>query len=108
VRIFNKFRGTKGFITTWERVLRFRYMVTGEAKRRVKILAFWERYGTEAVEEAFGVKKRTLYLWQKKTIDFFLPPCYPVRYSVFAFEGGHLFLPKVKKRITKNPITNPK
>jgi hypothetical protein len=30
------------------------------------MLAFWEKHGTEAVEEAFGVKKRTLYLWQAK------------------------------------------
>ena len=66
MRIFNKFRGTKGFITVWERVLRFRYMITDKAKERVKILAFWEKHGTEAVEEAFGVKKRTLYLWQRK------------------------------------------
>lgn len=66
MRIFNKFRGTKGFITTWERVLRFRYMITEQAKRRVKILAFWDKHGTEATEEAFSVKKRTLYLWQRK------------------------------------------
>ncbi|HBV01591.1 MAG TPA: transposase [Candidatus Taylorbacteria bacterium] len=66
VRIFNKFRGTKGFITTWERVLRFRHMITEQAKRRVRILAFWDKHGTEAVEEAFEVKERTLYLWQRK------------------------------------------
>mgnify|MGYP001613522755 CR=1 FL=1 len=66
MRIFNKFRGTKGFISTWERVLRFRYMITEQAKKRVRILAFWEKHGTEAAEEAFGVKKRTLYLWQRK------------------------------------------
>ena len=49
---FNKFRGTKGFISTWERVIRFRYMITEEAKKRVKILAFWEKYGTQATESA--------------------------------------------------------
>ena len=66
MRIFNKFRGTKGFISTWERVIRFRYMITEQAKERRRILAFWEKYGTEAVGEAFKVKKRTLFNWQKK------------------------------------------
>ena len=66
MRIFNKLRGTKGFISTWERVIRFRYMITEEAKRKTRILAFWEKYGTKAVEEAFGVKRRTLFDWQKK------------------------------------------
>ena len=50
----------------WERVLRFRYMITEKAKQRVRILAFWEKHGTLATEEAFTVKKRTLYLWQAK------------------------------------------
>jgi transposase InsO family protein len=66
MRIFNKFRGTKGFISTWERVLRFRYMITEQAKQRCRILAFWERHGTLATEEAFNIKRRTLFLWQQK------------------------------------------
>ncbi len=66
MRIFNIFRGTKGFVSTWERVLRFRYMISEQAKERCRILAFWEKHGTEAVEEAFGVKRRTLFLWQQK------------------------------------------
>jgi len=66
MRIFNKFRGTKGFISTWERMICFRYMITEQAKKRIRILAFWEKYGTKAVEEAFGAKRRTLFNWQKK------------------------------------------
>lgn len=66
MRIFNKFKGTKGFVSVWHRVIRFQYMITEEAKQRTKILAFWEEYGTEAVEKAFGTKRRTLFLWQKK------------------------------------------
>jgi len=62
---FNKFRGTKGFISTWERVIRFRYMITEKAKERVKILAFWEKYDTQATREAFGVSRATLFRWQK-------------------------------------------
>ena len=65
MRIFNKFKGTKGFVSVWHRVIRFQYMITEEAKQRTKILAFWEEYGTEAVEKAFGTKRRTLFLWRR-------------------------------------------
>ena len=65
MRQFNKFRGTKGFITVWERVIRFKYMITEEAKERCRILAFWEKHGTDATMEAFKVSKRTLFRWQE-------------------------------------------
>ena len=65
MRIFNKFRGTKGFISTWERVIRFRYMITEQAKERCRILAFWEKYGTVATREAFNISRPTLFRWQK-------------------------------------------
>jgi transposase InsO family protein len=48
----------------WERVLRFRYMITEQAKERCRILAFWERHGTEATKEAFRISRRTLFRWQ--------------------------------------------
>ncbi len=41
-------------------------MISEEAKRRVKILKFWEKYGLEATIEAFGVSRRTLYRWKAK------------------------------------------
>jgi len=41
-------------------------MIQEKAKQRVKIPVFWDKHGTEAVEEVFGVKERTLYLWQRK------------------------------------------
>ena len=62
---FNKFRGTKGFISIWKRVIRFRYMISEIAKERVRILAFWERHGLEATTEAFKVSRPTLFRWQK-------------------------------------------
>lgn len=40
-------------------------MVTEEAKRKARILAFWKRYGLEAAKEAFKVSRRTLFEWQK-------------------------------------------
>ena len=65
MRIFNKFRGTKGFVSTWERVIRFRYMISEQAKERCRILAFWEKHGLEATKEAFKVSRPTLFRWQK-------------------------------------------
>jgi len=41
-------------------------MITEQAKERCRILAFWERHGTEATVEAFKVSQRTLFRWQKK------------------------------------------
>jgi transposase InsO family protein len=40
-------------------------MISEKAKERVKILAFWEKYGDEATHEAFGTSRATLYRWQK-------------------------------------------
>lgn len=66
MRQFNKFKGTKGFITMWQRVIRFRYMITEQAKERCRILAFWEKHGDTPTMEAFKVSRRTLFRWQKK------------------------------------------
>lgn len=63
---FNKFKQTKGFIRTWEYVVRFRDMITQEAQKRIKILAFWEQYGDQATKDAFGVSRATLFRWQAK------------------------------------------
>ena len=41
-------------------------MIPEEAQHRLKVLRFWEKYGLEATREAFGVSRRTLYLWQAK------------------------------------------
>lgn len=86
MRQFNKFKGTKGFITIWQRVLRFRYMITEQAKERCRILAFWEKHGAEATKEAFKIKERTLFLWQKKLKE----------------GGGKLEFLNSKKRTPKN------
>ncbi len=65
MRQFNKFRDTKGFLSAWERTLRFRHMRNQrEVERRVKILSFWEKHGDTAARDAFKVSRRTLYRWQ--------------------------------------------
>jgi transposase InsO family protein len=40
-------------------------MTTDEAKRRLKILVHWERYGMESTLHAYAVKRRTLYEWKR-------------------------------------------
>jgi transposase InsO family protein len=66
MKIFNKFRKTKGFISTWERVIRFRDMITKEAQRRMRILIFWQEHGLKATKDAFGVSRRTLFDWKQR------------------------------------------
>jgi transposase InsO family protein len=44
-------------------------MITEEAKQRARIISFWKKYGLAATEEAYGVKRRTLFLWQKNLKD---------------------------------------
>lgn len=65
MRIRSNLNRTRGFVTAHNRLIRFRYMISDKAKDRVRILAFWEKHGTDATTEAFGVSKRTLERWQK-------------------------------------------
>ena len=64
MRIKSNLRGTKGWLYMRERSIRFRYMITETAKKRTQILEFWKKHGLEAVEEAYGVSKRTLCRWK--------------------------------------------
>ena len=66
MRIFSINRGVKGSRTLQEYAIRFAYMITEEAKKRARIISFWKTYGLPATVEAYGVRKRTLYLWQQK------------------------------------------
>ena len=69
MRQFNKFKDTRGFISGWERMIRFRYMITEQAKERCRILAFWEKYGDLATKEAFKVSRPTLFRWQSALLS---------------------------------------
>lgn len=64
MRIKSNLRGTRGWLYMQERSIRFRYMITEAAKKRVKILEFWKRYGLKATKEAYGTSKRTLCRWK--------------------------------------------
>ncbi len=61
---FNKFRGTRGFLSTWSRVVRFKYMIQDKAHHRARVLKFWSRHGIAAACDYAGRSKSTLYRWQ--------------------------------------------
>lgn len=56
--------GVRGFVRLHSYAIRWSRMVTDKAKRKARILAFWQKHGLEATVEAFDVKRRTLYLWK--------------------------------------------
>lgn len=60
-----KYTGIKGFLTVYNDALRYRYMITPTALKKVRILIFWEKHGLQATLDAFPVKRATLFLWQK-------------------------------------------
>ena len=66
MRQFNVFRGTKGWLSMWERTIRFRSMRNEqEVRRRAKALDVWREHGIGAVMSAFDVSRPTLYRWKK-------------------------------------------
>lgn len=67
---FNILRNTKGFAKAANSALKWQSMRDKEeVKRRVKILTFWQRHGTDITKDAFGVSRPTLYRWQKELHD---------------------------------------
>jgi putative transposase len=67
---FNVLRNTQGFAKAADSALKWRIMRNKqEVERRVKILTFWRRHGTNTTKDAFGVGRATLYRWQKELND---------------------------------------
>lgn len=66
MRQFNVFRGTSGWLFTYERAIRWlRMRNEEEVRRRVKILDFWRVHGLAATKDAYGVSRATLFRWQQ-------------------------------------------
>ena len=68
MKIFNVYRGVRGFVTLYHDAVRSAYMITPPAIKKAKILAFWEQYGIKTTIEAFEVKRSTLYLWKQQFV----------------------------------------
>ena len=66
MEIHYKYTGIKGFVTVYRDALRYRYMITEDALRKAKILAFWEKHGLAVTIEALSVKRRTLFHWKRR------------------------------------------
>jgi len=65
MRIQSKYKGIRGFITVHNDALRYAYMITEKARRRLKILIHWEKYGIASTRDAFSISRRTLFNWKK-------------------------------------------
>lgn len=64
MKIHCKYTGVKGFLTVYDRAVRYGYMITTTALKRVKILDHWQKHGMESVIHAFEVSERTLWNWK--------------------------------------------
>ena len=56
----------KGFVRLNDYAIRYFRMVTEQAKKKLSVLLFWEKYGIEATKEAFKVSQRTLFNWKRQ------------------------------------------
>ncbi len=54
----------KGARRLYNDAVRWHHMATERAKKRLTIIAFWEKHGQEATVDAYGVSRRTLYRWK--------------------------------------------
>ena len=66
MRQFNVWRGVRGAQRLYNDTVRWHHMTTERAKRRLTIIAFWEKHGVGATVDAYGVSKRTLFRWKAK------------------------------------------
>jgi transposase InsO family protein len=63
---FNKFKGTKGFISTWYSVLRSKDMINQRAQHKARVLEFWKKHGLEAACDLAQRTPSTIYRWRQK------------------------------------------
>jgi len=64
MKIHCKYTGIKGFLTVYDRAVRYAYMITEQAKERYRILVHWEKHGLQSAIDAFSISRRTLFNWQ--------------------------------------------
>ncbi|MHB8871220.1 MAG: integrase core domain-containing protein [Candidatus Doudnabacteria bacterium] len=66
MRIRSRIRGLHGFYRVYESALRYQYMISNKALHKARCLAFWEKHGLKATQDAFKTSRRTLFLWKKQ------------------------------------------
>ena len=65
MQLIFKYHNCSGFARLYDYANKHGHMVTKEAQQRIKILDFWRCHGLKATKDAYGVRRSTLYLWQK-------------------------------------------
>ena len=65
MRIFNKFKGTRGFVSTYNHLLRLRNMDESSIWK-AKILTHVHKHGVESAMDAFSVGRSTIFRWKKR------------------------------------------
>jgi len=66
MQIMFKYHNCRGFGNLYNYAYKqITRMITKTAENRLKILEFWRKFGDEAVLEAYGAKRSTLFGWQK-------------------------------------------
>lgn len=68
MRIFNKFKGTKGFVSTYNHLLRLRNM-DESAIHKAKILTHAHKHGVDSAVDAFSVGRSSIFRWKKQLHD---------------------------------------
>lgn len=63
MRIFNKFKNTRGFVSMYTHILKTRNM-SEEAIKKARALSHWHKHGIESAKDAFSVSIPTLYRWR--------------------------------------------
>lgn len=69
MRVFRVYQGIPGFVRLYKYSVVMTDKTTDKAKWRVRVVEFFEKYGLRATEEAFGVKKSSVYKWRKLLRD---------------------------------------
>lgn len=69
MRVFRKYQGIPGFVHLYKYSVVMREKIINKAKWRLRVIEFFEKYGIRATEEAFGVKKSSIYKWRKLLRD---------------------------------------
>lgn len=63
---FSVYRGIVGFVSMYNRILRWKGMYNQqEVIRRVRILTFYHAHGLEPTKDAYAVSRATLFRWQR-------------------------------------------
>lgn len=65
MRQFNILRGTKGFVSVYNHIIKTNNM-TPESIKKAKIISHFNKYGLESTLHAFKTSRRSIYRWKRE------------------------------------------